>query len=62
MRREALSVAVNEKQWCHVTRTTEDPELGRQWLTTFEGAGLDGVIAKPADAPYQPGKRAMLMV
>ena len=30
---------VNEKQWCHVTRTTEDPEQGVHWLTTFEGAG-----------------------
>jgi ATP-dependent DNA ligase len=31
-------------------------------LSRFEGAGLDGVIAKPADAPYQPGKRAMFKV
>ena len=32
VRREALSESVNEKQWCHVTRTTEDPEQGAQWL------------------------------
>ncbi len=56
------SAAVNEKQWCHVTRTTEDPELGAQWLTTFEGAGLDGVIAKRLDGPYLPGKREMVKV
>ncbi len=42
VRREALLELVSEKTWCHVTRTTEDPELGTQWLTTFEGAGLDG--------------------
>ena len=58
----ALSEAVNEKQWCHVTRTTEDPEHGAQWLDTFEGAGLDGVIAKRLDGPYLPGKREMVKV
>ena len=61
-RREALSEAVDEKQWCHVTRTTEDPEQGAQWLNTFEGAGLDGVIAKRLDGPYLPGKREMVKV
>ena len=54
--------AVDEKQWCHVTRTTEDPELGAHWLTTFEGAGLDGVIAKRLDGQYLPGKREMVKV
>ena len=53
---------MNEKQWCHVTRTTEDPEQGTQWLDTFEGAGLDGVIAKRLDGPYLPGKREMVKV
>jgi ATP-dependent DNA ligase len=62
VRREALVGAVNEKQWCHVTRTTEDPEQGVQWLTTFEGAGLDGVIAKRLDGKYVPGKREMVKV
>ncbi len=61
-RREALLEAVNEKQWCHVTRTTEDPALGTQWLDEFEGAGLDGVIAKRLDGPYLPGKREMVKV
>ncbi len=61
-RREALSEAVLEKQWCHVTRTTENPELGAQWLNTFEGAGLDGVIAKRLDGAYVPGKREMVKV
>jgi ATP-dependent DNA ligase len=62
VRRKALSDAVNEKTWCHVTRTTEDPEQGAQWLDTFEGAGLDGVIAKRLDGHYLPGKRDMVKV
>ena len=45
-----------------VTPVTQDRDLALDWLTRFEGAGLDGVIAKPLDAPYQPGKRAMLKV
>jgi ATP-dependent DNA ligase len=61
-RRRALIELVNEKQWCHVTRTTEDPALGTHWLTTFEGAGLDGVIAKRLDRQYVPGKREMVKV
>ncbi|MFD1714675.1 ATP-dependent DNA ligase [Amnibacterium flavum] len=46
----------------HLTRVTDDVELARTWLVEFEGAGLDGVVAKPADAVYQPGKRAMLKI
>jgi ATP-dependent DNA ligase len=61
-RRRALAELVHEKQWCHVTRTTEDPELGTHWLTTFEGAGLDGVIAKRLGGHYLPGKREMVKV
>src|ERR1700742_5021225 len=62
VRREALAASVNEKQWCHVTSTTEEPEQGAKWLDTFEGAGLDGVIAKRLDGPYLPGKREMVKV
>ncbi|KAA0097796.1 ATP-dependent DNA ligase [Mycolicibacterium sp. P1-18] len=62
VRRDALLELVTEKTWCHVTRTTEDPELGTQWLTTFEGAGLDGVIAKRLDGRYLAGKREMVKV
>jgi len=46
----------------HLTPMTRDAERARDWLARFEGAGLDGVIAKPADAPYQPGKRAMIKI
>ena len=46
----------------HVTPTTRDPTIAGEWLSRFEGAGLDGVIAKPADGLYEPGKRAMLKI
>jgi ATP-dependent DNA ligase len=46
----------------HLTPVTQDRSLAEQWLEQFEGAGLDGVIAKPADTPYLPGKRAMIKV
>jgi ATP-dependent DNA ligase len=46
----------------HLTPVTRDRELAVTWLERFEGAGLDGVIAKPQDALYQPGKRAMIKV
>ncbi len=62
VRRDALSEAVSGQRWCHVTRTTEDPKQGARWLTTFEGAGLDGVIAKRLDGAYIPGKREMVKV
>jgi ATP-dependent DNA ligase len=46
----------------YLTPMTRDRKTAVKWLDQFEGAGLDGVIAKPADAPYQPGKRAMIKV
>jgi ATP-dependent DNA ligase len=46
----------------HLTPMTRDRNTASQWLEEFEGAGLDGVIAKPADGLYQPGKRAMIKV
>src|SRR5438128_9793084 len=46
----------------HLTPMTRDPALAVDWLQRFEGAGLDGVVAKPAGATYQPGKRAMLKI
>jgi ATP-dependent DNA ligase len=46
----------------HLTPATTDRALGADWFDRFEGAGLDGVIAKRLDAPYQPGKRAMLKI
>lgn len=46
----------------HLTRTTTDPAIARRWLAEFEGAGLDGVVAKPLAQPYAPGKRTMLKI
>jgi len=46
----------------HVTRTTRDRALAEQWLERFEGAGLDGVVAKPLDQPYAPAKRTLFKV
>lgn len=46
----------------HLTPMTLDRGIATQWLAAFEGAGLDGVIAKPADLPYQPGKRALIKI
>ena len=46
----------------HLTPATRDRGLAADWFDRFEGAGLDGVVAKRLEAPYQPGKRAMLKV
>lgn len=46
----------------YLTPITRDRATGKVWFEKFEGAGLDGVIAKPFDAVYQPGKRAMVKV
>jgi ATP-dependent DNA ligase len=46
----------------HLTPMTREHLVASEWLARFEGAGLDGVIAKPADAPYEPGKRTMFKV
>lgn len=46
----------------HLTPVTRDRAQAEKWLDEFEGAGLDGVIAKLETAPYQPGKRTMLKI
>jgi ATP-dependent DNA ligase len=46
----------------HLTPATRDRPQAADWFDRFEGAGLDGVIAKRLDAPYQPGKRSMLKI
>ena len=46
----------------HLTPMTRDREVATDWLSQFEGAGLDGVIAKPQEGIYEPGKRAMLKI
>jgi ATP-dependent DNA ligase len=46
----------------HVTPATSDRELASRWFEQFEGAGLDGVVAKPLDGPYLPDKRVMFKI
>ncbi|MDQ1581954.1 MAG: hypothetical protein QOF36_8 [Microbacteriaceae bacterium] len=46
----------------YLSQTSADVELARRWLVEFEGAGLDGVVAKPLAAAYAPGKRVMLKI
>jgi len=46
----------------HLTPATRDRDTAADWFDRFEGAGLDGVVAKRLEAPYQPGKRAMLKI
>jgi ATP-dependent DNA ligase len=46
----------------HLTPATQDPEVAADWFSRFEGAGLDGVVAKPSDLHYLPDKRLMLKV
>jgi len=46
----------------YLTPATRDRALALDWLTRFEGAGLDGVVAKLASGTYAPGKRAMIKV
>jgi ATP-dependent DNA ligase len=62
-RREALErLLADAAAPLHLTPVTRDRAVAARWLAEFEGAGLDGVIAKPPDLAYQPGKRAMIKV
>ena len=46
----------------HLTPASTDPATAAEWFGRFEGAGLDGVVAKRLDDPYQPDKRALVKV
>ena len=62
-RRAALERALRKAQSpVHVTPATTDPKVAEEWFRRFEGAGLDGVIAKPLDGAYQPDKRVMFKI
>jgi ATP-dependent DNA ligase len=62
-RRERL-VAVFDgvKSPMHLTPATTDVSLARQWFQQFEGAGLDGIVAKPQHLAYRPDTRAMYKI
>ena len=61
-RREALHAAIHPRPPVHLTPATTDPAVAADWFERFEGAGLDGVVAKRLDDPYQPDKRALIKV
>ncbi|MFC1429819.1 ATP-dependent DNA ligase [Streptacidiphilus sp. N1-3] len=61
-RREVLTRLFAPHPRVRVSRATQDADLARTWFETFEGAGLDGVVAKPLDGVYRPGERAMVKV
>jgi ATP-dependent DNA ligase len=46
----------------HVTPATTDRDIARDWFERFEGAGLDGIVAKPLGGTYQPDKRVMFKI
>ncbi len=56
---EALAAA---RSPVHLTQITDDPEIAQQWFEQFEGAGLDGLVAKARDTTYHPDERIMFKV
>lgn len=60
-RRAALE-AMSWRAPLHLTPITRDEDVAREWFERFEGAGLDGVIAKDGALPYRPGQRVMFKV
>ena len=61
-RRELERLLTGVRPPLYLTPATSDRSLATDWLSRFEGAGLDGVIAKPQQGIYEPGKRAMFKV
>lgn len=62
-RRARLEQALSEAEApVYLTPATRDRAVAADWFARFEGAGLDGVMAKPLDSPYLPNKRAMLKI
>ena len=61
-RAQLTQVLADSSPPLHLTPITSDRSLGLDWFKRFEGAGLDGVMAKLGDGTYQPGKRSMLKV
>jgi ATP-dependent DNA ligase len=60
-RRKTLESAIgNTHPSIRLTPTTRDNEVARDWFRRFEGAGLDGIVAKALDDIYRPNKRVML--
>ena len=61
-RRELESLISSVLPPIHLTPATSDRSLASDWFRRFEGAGLDGVMAKPTSGTYEPNKRVMLKI
>ncbi len=61
-RRRLESLLAAARPPVHLTPATAERAVAADWFHRFEGAGLDGVVAKPAEGPYQPNRRSMLKV
>src|SRR5918912_1753412 len=61
-RRARLQEVVTATESVHLTAITQDADTAQRWFEEFEGAGLDGVVAKAADLPYGPDQRLMTKV
>ncbi len=62
-RRETLNQLLSDAvPPVYLTPATQDLKLAHSWFELFEGAGLDGIVAKPGAGQYQPGKRAMYKI
>jgi ATP-dependent DNA ligase len=59
---ELEKLLASAKPPVHITPATRDASVAADWFRRFEGAGLDGVMAKPVSGPYEPNKRVMLKV
>ncbi len=61
-RRDGLVAVLGENDAVYLTPATTDRAVADDWFHRFEGAGLDGIVAKPLDGTYQAGKRALIKV
>ncbi|MFL5456173.1 MAG: ATP-dependent DNA ligase [Myxococcales bacterium] len=61
-RRRLEALLADAKPPLHLTPTTTDPAVAREWIRRFQGGGIDGVVAKEESLPYQPGRRGWIKV
>src|SRR3954462_13894679 len=61
-RRELLVKSVTETTSVHLTPASDDVETALRWFTEYEGAGLDGIVAKPKQLPYRQDERVMFKI
>src|SRR3954452_11757327 len=61
-RRQLLEKNVRETEAVHLPPATDDPATAQEWFMQFEGAGLDGIVAKPTHLPYRQDERVMFQV